>query len=113
MYYFGTSLKNYGHFLWDLKEGIMRNQGIRFDHLPFHPEQLTNNFLKGEVMFYQCTGHTVIGISGSCKDERLGTKSIFWVLEKISFNEMKERMLNDPVAKNIINKMPFEILWEY
>ena len=113
MYYFGTSLNEYGHYLWDLEGERMINRGINFKHLPFNPEELTNNFLKGKVMFYQCTGYTVIGIAGSCKDERGGTKSIFWVLEKISFDEMKERILNDPVAKEIIDKMPFDILWEY
>lgn len=113
MYYFGTSLNEHGHYLWDLKEKIMIKCGLSFKHLPFNPEELTNNFLKGEVMFYQCTGYTVIGIAGSCKDERGGTKSIFWVTEVISFDEMKKRILNNPVAKKIIDKIPFDILWEY
>jgi len=112
MYYFGTSLNEYGHYLWDLKGDRMINDGICFKHLPFDPERLTNNFLEGEIMFYQCTSFTVIGIAGSCIDERSGTKSIFWVLEKLTFDEMKEKILNNPIAKKIIEKMPFEISWE-
>ncbi|GAG75702.1 unnamed protein product [marine sediment metagenome] len=112
MNYFGTSLNEHGHYLWDLHEDRMENCGINFKHLPFHPEELTNNLLKGEVVFYQCTGYTVIGIAGSCVDERPRTKSIFWVLEKISFDEMKERILNNPIAKKIIEKMSFEIEWD-
>ena len=113
MNYFGTSLKEHGHYLWDLREGIMIKCGLNFKHFPFSPESLTNNLLKGEVIFYQCTGYTVVGIAGSCTDERQGTKSIFWVTEIISFDKMKERILNEPVAKKIIDKMPFEIIWEY
>ena len=113
IYYFGTSLDDYGHYLWDLQKDTMIKVGLNFKHLPFDPERLTNNFLKGEVMFYQCTGYTVIGIAGSCIDERGGTKSIFWVLEKLTFGEIKERILNNPIAKKIINKMQFEIMWNY
>ena len=113
MDYFGTSLDDHGHYLWELNEKTMRNTGISFRNLPFSPEQLTNNMLKGEVCFYQCNGFTVIGIAGSCKDTRGGTKSIFWVYKKITFDEMKNEILNHPMAKKIIDKFPFEVCWQF
>ena len=113
MNYFGTSLTDHGHFMWELQETSMRMLGIDFRSLPFNPEELTNNLLKGEVIYYQCRAYTVIGIAGSCKDERNGTKSIFWVHENITFGEMKERILSTPMAKQIIDKMAFEINWGF
>ena len=72
---------------------------------------VTNNLPKGEVIFYQGGGFTVIGISGSCKDDRPGTKSIFWVEELLTFNDMKNRILDYPIAKYIFGSMPFKIQW--
>ena len=109
--YFGTELESYGHYIFQLDNDRMDRIGIRFDHLPFSPENLTNNLPKGEVIFYQGGGFTVIGISGSCKDDRNGTKSIFWVKEIITFNELKDRILNHPVSQLIIKQMPFTIQW--
>ena len=107
MEYFGTSLTEHGHYRRDLNNwhGI----SIRFDDLPFNPGHLTNNLKKGEVVFYQGGGYTVIGIAGSCKDERPGTKSIFWVNEIITKEEMIERIKSNEIAMKIINAMPFVV----
>jgi hypothetical protein len=111
MEYFGTNLTEYGHYRWSLENDRMTNLGISFRDLPFHPEDLTNNLPKGEVIFYQGGGYTVVGISGSCKDGRPGTKSIFWIKEIISKSEMVQKIMQNPSSLKIINAIPFEILW--
>jgi hypothetical protein len=113
MEYFGTNLTEYGHYRWNLENDHMRfGKNLLFSDLPFHPEYLTNNLPAGKVVFYQGGGYTVIGISGSCKDERGGTESIFWVKEIISRSEMIDRIISHPAASKIIQSMPFEIDWE-
>src|SRR5574343_1134443 len=79
MEYFGTNLTEHGHYSWDLTGDRMVKIGLLPKHTPFNPEELTINLPKGEVIYYQSSKFTVLGISGSCKDERNGTKSIFWV----------------------------------
>lgn len=112
MEYFGTSLTEHGHYRWNLdKNQMIFSGGLLFNDLPFHPENLTNNLQKGEVVFYQGGGYTVLGIAGSCKDTRGGTKSIFWVKEVISKPEMIEKIKNNPLAMKLIDAMPFEIKW--
>jgi len=110
MEYFGTNLIEYGHYRWNIDDGFQQ-MNYRFEQLPFHPENLTNKLPKGEVIFYQGGGYTVIGIAGSCKDERGGTKSIFWVNEIVSMDEMIGRIKNNQTAMRIINAMSFKIKW--
>lgn len=112
MEYFGTDLKSAGHYRWNIDNGTMSKMYCHFlSGLPFHPEQLTENLPKGEVIFYQGGGFTVIGISGSCSDQRGGTKSIFWVEEIISKHQMIKRINENNVAYTIIHSMPFIINW--
>jgi len=112
MEYFGTNLTEAGHYCWLLNgERISRVEGAMFNNIPFHPEYLTNNLPVGEVVFYQGGGYTVIGIAGSCIDTRGGTKSIFWVKEIITKNEMIERIKQNSLAIKIITNMPFKIKW--
>ena len=112
MEYFGTSLTEHGHYRWDIDEGF-RKMNYGFESLPFHPENLTNNLPKGEVVFYQGGGLTVIGISGSCKDERPGTKSIFWVKGTISRSDLVLKIMQHQTAMRIIRAMPFEVKWGF
>jgi len=111
MEYFGTNLTDYGHYAFNLDGDYPEKTWRDFKHLPFHPEYLTNNLPKGEVIFYQGGGYTVIGIAGSCKDERAGTESIFWVKEIISEDVMVSRVKQNKVAMRIVNAMPFEVRW--
>ena len=46
MEYFGTNLTEHGHYIFELTEDSMIRQGIQFNYLPFHPEELTNNLPK-------------------------------------------------------------------
>jgi hypothetical protein len=110
MEYFGTNLTEHGHYHWNIDNGFQK-MNYRFEELPFNPENLTNNLPKGRVIFYQGGGFTLIGIAGSCKDERGGTTSIFWINEIITKEEMIERVKANPLAMEIINKMPFTVKW--
>ena len=109
MEYFGTNLTEAGHYRWDISSDRMMRINYRFEELPFHPENLTNNLPKGDVIFYQGGEFTVIGIAGSPKDTRPGTKSIFWVKENLSRQEMFGKIQMNPIAMKIINAMPFEV----
>ncbi len=111
MEYFGTDLSDHGHYRFVLQDNVMQKNWRDFKDLPFHPESLTNNLPKGSVIFYQGGGFTVLGISGSCKDERGGTKSIFWLKEVLTFEEIKQRILDTPIAVRMINKMIFYVKW--
>jgi len=111
MEYFGTNLDEHGHYSWDLNGDRMVKIGLLPKHTPFNPEGLTINLPKGEVIYYQSSKFTVLGISGSCKDERNGTKSVFWVNELLSKQEMFERINENKLAKAIINAMPFGVLF--
>ena len=111
MEYFGTDLRSAGHYRVNIDNGFGYHQSIRFDDLPFNPEQLTNGLQKGEVVFYQGGGYTVIGIAGSCTDLRPGTKSIFWVKEIIDKSEMIKKIMKNKTAIEIIAKMPFKVKW--
>lgn len=111
MNYFGTDLTTHGHYIFELEDNRMTKTGIDFRGLPFHPEELTNNLPKGEVIFYQGGGYTVLGISGSCKDTRPGTKSIFWIDKIVTKSELSEILYTIPIAKTIIDQMDFVINW--
>lgn len=49
MEYFGTNLREAGHYRWLLTEKGMEKNWSKFDDLPFHPEYLNNIRIK--VMF--------------------------------------------------------------
>ena len=111
MEYFGTNLTSAGHYRWNLNNDYLQSGSIDFHGLPFNPEGLTKDIPKGGVIFYQGGGFTVLGISGSCSDDRPGTKSIFWVKEIISKSKIIDKIKSNKLASEIINKMPFEINW--
>jgi len=109
MEYFGTNLTEWGHYRWLLTEQGMQKQWNKFDELPFHPENLTNNLPKGEIVYYQGGGFTVLAIAGSPKDTRPGTKSVFWVKLKLDRDEMIEFVKQNKTAMSLINSMPFSV----
>lgn len=109
MKYYGTGLTSAGHNIFDMSGDYMNSEGINFSQLPFHPEELTNNLPNGQVVFYQGGGFTVLGISGGCYDKRPGTKSIFWLKESLSKEEIVNRIKENKLAMEIINAMPFEV----
>lgn len=112
MEYFGTTLDQHGHCRFILGDVGMVRVRCDSEKLPFHPECITQGYLKnGDVVFYQGGGLTVIGICGSCKDSRSGSKSIFWVNELITREEMIQKIKKQPMAMKIISAMPFEVKW--
>ncbi len=116
MYYFGTSLNSCGHYFWELEGDFIFSSSIRFKDLPFNPEEMPR-FEKdemrrrGAVKFYNSNGYSICAIEGSCKDDRGGSKSIFWLEENISNEELVRRIFDTPIAKMIIERMPFEVKW--
>lgn len=111
MEYFGTNTTEHGHYRWTLTENGMEKNWKNFEDLPFSPEYLTNKLPKGENAFYQGGGFTVIAIAGSCKDERPGTKSVFWVKENLHKAVLIQRIMQSEPAMKIIRAMPFEVNW--
>jgi len=111
MRYFGTDTKEYGHYTWDLGGDRMIKIGLLPRDTPFNPEELTKGLQKGETIFYQGGGFTAVGISGSCKDERSGTKSVFWINENTTKNELMQMILSNKLAAEIISLMPFTVKW--
>ena len=111
MYYFGTDLRQAGHFFWDLKGDKMTRANLSFEDIPFDPYDGQKNCDKGTANFERIDDYTVFTITGSCTDKRNGTVSTFFVKERITYNELKERILAIPIAQQIIEKMSFEIDW--
>jgi len=116
MEYFGTNLTEAGHYFWILDRETLRSSKTWFKDIPFNPEELTGKYMGqnlpfGDIVFGYFGEFTVLAISGSCKDTRQGTKSVFWIKEIIPIEEMKQRILDIPIAKKIIDTMPFEIKW--
>lgn len=111
MEYFGTDLKEHGHYRWLLGENRLEKNWKNFDDLPFHPEYLNNKQQNGDVSFFQGSGFTVLAICGSPIDKRPGSKSVFWVKLTIEKSEMIEMIKNNKVAMNIIDNLSFEVKW--
>lgn len=114
MHYFGTTLNSSGHFFFELEGNSIHRAKRQYNlsDLPFNPEGLPYPAKRnGYMQFHQYCGFTILAITGSCHDTRSGSKSVFFVEEIISQDEMKARILSIPIAKQIIEKMPFKVEW--
>jgi len=116
MNYFGTDLREHGHYFWQLEGGTMRKIPYNFKDYPFNPEDLPKREVgetirKGDVKFYHIDGYTICAIEGSCVDNRWGTESVFFIKEILEDKEMIKRILSIPIALSIINQMPFNTLF--
>lgn len=114
MHYFGTDLEDAGHYFWVLEENNLTEKGrIGFGDIPFNPENLPlcqdQDNSNGTVEFHNAFGYSIIAIKGSCNDTRPGTKSIFWIKEKLSYEDMRDILLTIEIAKKIFEQMPFEV----
>ena len=114
--YFGTDLKSPGHRFWLVEGESLIRSDRKFDDLPFNPENLpagdkNRSIQKGYVEFRQESGFTIMAIAGSCSDSRGGAKSIFFVTEILSREEMLKAMKSIPAVVEIIDAMPFEV-WD-
>jgi len=116
--YFGTRLDEYGHYFWILDDNSIYNRNLNFKDFPFNPEEMPRRqkgetISKGDVKFYREGGYTICAIEGSCIDQRGGTKSVFFVKEDITNTELIDKILSTPIAKRIIDKMPFRVKWTF
>ena len=66
---------------------------------------LTNRMEKGCYAFYQGGGYTVIAFSGSPADNRLGTKSVFWVRANLSAEDMLKLVKENEFTSKIIESI--------
>lgn len=107
MLYFGTSTTQYGHYIWELTGGLYRSQ-ISYDDIPFNPYEHKNN-PKGHSVFVQAETYTALHIAGSCKDERGGTVSVFWVNGSYSPADFIAMIKSNKAAMQIIEAMPFDV----
>lgn len=91
LHYFGTDLTSAGHFFFDIYTESFGRSRIRFEKLPFNPEALPYRITheKGERKDYHAFGFTILAISGSIIDNRPGCKSIFFVEQEISFEQLE------------------------
>ena len=106
--YFGTDLSSAGHYFWVLIEGSIVNSRVFFHDLPFHPEGLTGDLVKGKWVFDTFMGYSILAIAGSCTDDRGGTKSVFWIYEEVTKEELIGIIHHNTAAMKIINKFPFK-----
>jgi hypothetical protein len=122
MNYFGTSLTSHGHYFFKLRGDQMNDIGLSFPkgegipimkykEWPFNPEKMPDSRMKGDAEYYQINGYSIYAICGSCKDERGGTKSVFFTTETLTKEELKDKILSIPIAKSIIDQMPFKVMW--
>jgi hypothetical protein len=119
IFYFGTSLDSYGHYFFNVEENRLNKYDckINFGNIPFDPEKLPLQKEKGRynengyVKFYSIEGYSICAITGSCIDHRPGSKSVFFVKAIISDEELKDLILGIPIAKKMIDKMSFEVMW--
>ncbi len=110
--YFGTDLRTSGHFIWSIQPSgtDLTNMNLNTKAIPFDPEELTNpekgfELRIGTVRWHRFGNYTVCAIQGSCSDDRPGSKSVFWVNEKIKFDELRDLILNITICKKIIDKL--------
>jgi hypothetical protein len=112
MNYFGTELTSAGHFMWEMIGSELYRNRMSIGDCPFNPEALPyKKYKNGDVGYYQCFGFSILAICGSCKDNRAGSKSVFWLEGNFTADEMKERILTIPIGKKIIEQMSFKVQW--
>ncbi len=111
MFYFGTNLNTAGHYFFYLHDQQLKRTQLHFRDIPFNPEDILQSARNGDVQYFHIADYSVCGIVGSCVDPRLGCKSVFFVKEKLTNEQLKERILSIPIAKRIIEQMPFKVRW--
>jgi hypothetical protein len=116
MNYFGTNLDSAGHYFWELENWKMKRSEIWFNDIPFNPEELPKyekgeEQNKGDVKYYHSNGYNICAINGSCIDKRHGCHSVFFATDELTNNQLKDKILSIPIAKKIIEQMPFEVRW--
>lgn len=109
--YFGTDLRNAGHYFWNVSEYGLSHSGRVFGSTPFDPEKLPEwNDKKyvvpvGYTQFFQKEGYSVYAIAGSVVDKRGGCKSVFFVNALITQEELIQLIEASPEASTIVDTL--------
>ena len=119
MNYFGTDLKEAGHYFFKLFDNNMCYNWDWLDKPPISYKNIydkENSKAKGTIRFYKENDYSVCAIEGSCSDGRWNTVTIFFEKGDFTNEEMKEKILSIPIAVKMFDqmktKMGFEIKWE-
>ena len=116
LHYFGTNLREAGHYLFTLEGDSFYPAFYRWVDLTFNPYDIPNQYdkrtiRKGDKDFYQKDGFSILVIEGSCYDQRWGTRTVFFVDGLIDEAKMRELINSVPIAVKILAALPFEVQW--
>lgn len=110
LHYFGTDTRDYGHYCWDfdstgqyMSKSQSYSDNVKFDAYKFKSER------KGTVKYFIENGYSVLAITGSCKDTRGGTVSVFFANKDFTEEQIIQKVKMTPAAMKIINNMPFNV----
>lgn len=83
LFYFGTNLVDYGHYIWKVTPEGLRERSIDFSKLPFNPEDYPRHpkgsyLPNGTALYYFEHGYSILAIAGSCVDHRPNSKTVFF-----------------------------------
>lgn len=114
MYYFGNPPRIFNKGYWTLEDERMMKSTIRFDDLPFNPDNLLNEkrefaqtIEKGESRFFYVEGWSILIIGDTYAPEEKGAYMVFFIKEKMTEMEMFFKLINIPVFNEIIDSMGF------
>lgn len=110
MQYFGTDLHTHGHYFWIITDEWLERSGVDFNSLSFNPYNIVKkDSSKGTTVWRQTDEFSILGIVGSCKDERGGTVSVFFTEEKLNQEEMIAKLKDMPVVMDMFKAMKFKL----
>lgn len=118
-YYYGTNLTSYGHYFWHVTDTGLKSVNIRFQDIPFNPEELPRHpkgsghyYQDGHCAFYTENGYSIFAITGSCKDHRQNSKTVFFTKGNFTFQQVWEALCDYQVFKDMIGQMKFRVQTE-
>ncbi len=119
MEYYGTDLKNAGHYFFLISNNQLCYSNRRHGELPFSPDYLSVGDEKGTVRYVtiDCPQKDerflIVSISGSCADHRGGTKSVFWkkTTDGNSVYDFANEVKGNEVFQKMESLMNFKIKW--
>lgn len=107
LHYFGTDLRQAGHYFFQVYKDAIHSSNIRFEKLPFNPEglpyPLTHN--SGQVGKYHAFGFTIFVVSGSVVDKRPGCKSVFFVEQIMPFEQLEALIRSTEFGKTVLDTL--------
>lgn len=111
--YFGTNLRDYGHYFWILDGDQILRSDRWFGQIDFDPYNKWMPKEKGAVAFETTDEFSVLYIYGSCTDHRWGSYSVFFVRGSLSQADFELILLDLPIAKKMFDQMDFDVQWKF